>query len=64
MLNEPDSQQEPLDFYHSQLDCRCPYCGETLGADELEHFLTPEANAFICPNCRKRLNVHELGGGV
>jgi transposase-like protein len=64
-MDDFDSQQEPLNFdpAHSSM-CRCPYCGETLAAEELEGFLAPGSNTFICPNCRKKLNIHELGSGI
>lgn len=56
--------QGPLDFSREHSFCRCPYCGETIEKDELENHLAPESNTFICPNCRKKLNIHELGGGI
>lgn len=64
MSDNPEYQQEPLDFSQRVPVRRCPYCGETLGADELELFLAPESNTFVCPNCRKKLNIHELGSGI
>jgi len=57
-------QEEPLDFSQPQHFCKCPFCGETLSADELDSYLVPESNTFICPNCRKKLNIHELGRGI
>ena len=64
MVDEAGFQEEPLDFSKETRLCRCPYCGETLGADELDGFLAPESNTFVCPNCRKKLNIHELGNAV
>ena len=63
-MDEQDFQQQPLDFSSHSHTYRCPYCGETLGSDELESYLAPETNTFICPNCRKKLNIHELGRGI
>lgn len=57
-------QEKPLDFSQRNPSCKCPYCGETLSTDELESNLAPESNTFICPNCRKKLNIHELGRGI
>ena len=56
--------EEPLDFEHRQHLCYCPYCGETLASDELENYMAPGSNTIVCPNCRKRLNIHELGGSL
>lgn len=64
MVDEQDYQQEPLDFSRRSHVRKCPYCGEILSADELGNFLAPESNTFVCPNCRKKLNIHELGGGI
>ena len=65
MVDDQDyREEEPLDFSRRQNVCRCPYCGETLSAEELEDYLAPESNTFVCPNCRKKLNIHELGGGI
>ncbi len=59
-----EEQEKPLDFSQRTPNCKCPYCGETMGMDELENHLAPESNTFICPNCRKKLNIHELGRGI
>jgi ribosomal protein S27E len=65
MLDDQEyPQEEPLDFSQPQHLCRCPYCGETLGSDELETYLAPESNTFICPNCRKKLNIYDLGSNI
>lgn len=61
MINEDDFQEEPLDFSEHARWCSCPYCGETLSMDEISGALN--SNTFICPSCRKKLNVHELGNG-
>lgn len=64
MVLDSDYQEEPLDFSRQSNFCRCPYCAETLSADELKGSLAPESNTFVCPNCRKKLNIHELGSGI
>jgi len=64
MANDPEYQEEPLDFSRPQHLRRCPYCGETLSVEELQDFLAPGSNTFVCPNCRKKLNVHELGSSI
>jgi len=63
MIDEQNFQEEPLDFTRPRI-CRCPYCGETLSGDELEENIAPQSNTFVCPNCRKKLNIHELGSGI
>ena len=65
MEDEQGYQQEkPLDFSRPNARSSCPYCGEIMDADELGSHLAPESNTFICPNCRKKLNIHELGRGI
>jgi uncharacterized CHY-type Zn-finger protein len=64
MEDEFGYQEKPLDFSRSSLHSSCPHCGETLDSQELNTYLAPESNTFICPNCRKRLNIHELGRGI
>ncbi|MFH1760537.1 MAG: hypothetical protein ABIA63_05505 [bacterium] len=62
MEDDLDFQKErPLDFsQHSNLS-RCPYCAEEISSEELDRYLASEGNSIVCPNCRKRLNIHELG---
>lgn len=57
-------QERPLDFSQPLPVRKCPYCAEALSIDELEEHLDPETNAFICPNCRKKSNIDELGSGI
>ncbi len=64
MVDDTDYREEPLDFSRPQQLSKCPYCGETVSTEELENHLAPESNTFICPNCRKKLNIHELGSGI
>lgn len=61
---QEEPQEKPLDFSQRSSVRRCPYCGETLSSDELDQLLDPETNTFICPNCRKKLNMDELGSGM
>ena len=64
MVDEQDYQEEPLDFSRRFHLYRCPYCGETISTDELQNYLAPESNTFVCPNCRKKLNTYELGNAI
>ena len=64
MVDEQDYQEEALDFSRPQHLSGCPYCAETLSKEELESSFIAESNTFVCPNCRKKLNIHELGGGM
>ncbi|MBN3039378.1 MAG: hypothetical protein JW869_08195 [Candidatus Omnitrophica bacterium] len=64
MEEDRDFREEPLDFSGSSAHRKCPYCGETLSAEELENYASWEGNTFICPNCRKRLNIDELGTAI
>ncbi len=68
MVDEPEyreePREEPLDFSRPHNLHKCPYCGETISAEELQDFLAPESNTFVCPNCRKKLNIHELGSSI
>jgi len=66
-MDTPDSsdyREEPLDFSRPLHLRRCPYCGETLSTEEIRDFIMPQSNTFVCPNCRKKLNIHELGTGI
>jgi len=48
MDDNPEYQEEkPLDFSQPQFKASCPYCGETIDAEELEGCLDPESNTFI-----------------
>ena len=61
---EEESEQHPLDFSKPVFGVKCPYCGESLEKEELDSCLAPESNTFICPKCRKKLNVDELDAGI
>ena len=64
MEDEQEFKEKPLDFSQRNLDCSCPYCGENLDADEVDSYLSPNSNTFVCPNCRKKQNIHELRRGI
>ncbi|MFH1046501.1 MAG: hypothetical protein V1727_06030 [Candidatus Omnitrophota bacterium] len=60
----PEPEEDPLDFSSAPAGCHCPYCSEVIAAEEMEGFLSPEGNTLVCPNCRKKINIEDLSGGI